>query len=152
MLIAKLIFTLKRGTMNQNKFGDIIRNARKEKKLTLDEVGKAVGWSAVYVHDVEKGNRPATQDVAVIVKLSETLGLDVVELMGCSISERNKVVLDLGIDAPQYAPWRKAATRFLAKLALTLGYMDKDEFGYIEEEVLNELLITSDDYESNSSD
>lgn len=135
--------------MDQAKFGDIIRNARKEKKLTLDEVGKAVGWSAVYVHDVEKGNRPATQDVAVIVKLSETLGLDAVELMECSISERNKVVLDLGIDAPQYAPWHKAATRFLAKLALTLGYMAKDEFGYIEEEVLNELL---NDCESNSSD
>jgi hypothetical protein len=30
--------------------------------------------------------------------------------------------------------------------------MAKDEFGFIEEEVLNELLITSDDYESNSSD
>lgn len=138
--------------MDQNKFGDIIRNARKEKKLTLDEVGKAVGWSAVYVHDVEKGNRPATQDVAVVVKLSETLGLDVIELMECSISERNKVVLDLGVDAPPYALWRKAATRFLAKLALTFGYMAKDEFGFIEEEVLNELLITGDDYESNSSD
>lgn len=122
------------------RFGEIIRNARKEKKLTLDDVGKAVGWSGVYLFDVEKGNRPATQDIAVITKLSEILDLDLIQLTLSSVVERKKVVLSIDCDQSEYIPWATAAGMFLAKLALAFDRMCVDEFEFIEENVLDKIL------------
>lgn len=75
--------------MNSDKFGEFIRNKRKEKGLTQQQLGDIVGVSMKAVSKWECGN--AMPDVGTIKKLSETLGVSTDELLEgkCNNKENN---------------------------------------------------------------
>lgn len=58
-----------------------LRNIRKEKKLTLKEVGTALGVSESYYCAIENGERQKRMDVAFAIGLAEVLGMSVAELI-----------------------------------------------------------------------
>lgn len=55
-------------------FADAIRTARQERRLRLHEVAAAIGKSAQYVNDIEKGRRN-TPPVGLIRPLATALGI-----------------------------------------------------------------------------
>lgn len=56
-------------------FGDVVRKLRIAKGKRLVNVAKAMGWSAVYLSDIERGKRnpPSVKDIR---KLAEILEVD----------------------------------------------------------------------------
>lgn len=42
--------------------GDLVREERKRRGLTLQQLADAAGFSAAYISDIEKGNRRPTTD------------------------------------------------------------------------------------------
>jgi transcriptional regulator with XRE-family HTH domain len=77
-----------------SKFGKILRRIRQEKGLYLKDVADHMGWSVVYVSDIERGNRnpPAKKD---LIKLSRYLGMDPEGLLNRADSERGFIEFDL---------------------------------------------------------
>lgn len=57
------------------KFGDILREARKDKRLTMRELANRVGTSTEYIHELEKGK--ANPSMGMLTKLTKELGLSV---------------------------------------------------------------------------
>ena len=49
--------------MSYNSFGEIVRDYRLKNKFTLRELGKALGISVAYLHDLETGARPVAESV-----------------------------------------------------------------------------------------
>jgi len=63
--------------MNEPPFGDLLNQWRVAKGLTLREVGEAVGVSAIYICDIEHGNRlPSTETAMRLCALFEMQPLD----------------------------------------------------------------------------
>lgn len=58
-----------------------LRNIRKGKKLTLKEVGAALGVSESYYCAIENGERQKRMDVAFALGLSDVLGIPVAEII-----------------------------------------------------------------------
>ena len=58
-----------------------LRNARKEKKLTLKEVGAALGITESYYCAIENGERQKRMDLMVASGLAEILGMNVAEII-----------------------------------------------------------------------
>lgn len=54
--------------------GDMVRQERRQRGLTLAELGRAVGLSMSYISDIERGNRAPTTDT---VLSALAAGLDV---------------------------------------------------------------------------
>lgn len=58
-----------------------LKNARKEKNLTLREVGAALGITESYYCSIENGERQKRLDLMVASGLSEILGIPVAEII-----------------------------------------------------------------------
>ena len=56
-------------------FGQYIKTARKERKLTQTDVAEALGVSRVYVSYIERGQREV--DLADALRICEVLGVDI---------------------------------------------------------------------------
>jgi len=61
--------------MMKENFGEVVRKLRIAKRKKLVDVAKAMGWSAVYLSDIERGKRnpPSVKDIR---KLAEILEVD----------------------------------------------------------------------------
>jgi transcriptional regulator with XRE-family HTH domain len=58
-----------------------LKSARKEKNLTLKEVGAALGITESYYCSIENGERQKRLDLMVASGLSEILGIPVAEIV-----------------------------------------------------------------------
>lgn len=58
-----------------------LKNIRKEKKLTMKEVGAALGVSESYYCAIENGERQKRMDVTFAIGLAKVLGIGVAELI-----------------------------------------------------------------------
>jgi transcriptional regulator with XRE-family HTH domain len=77
-----------------NRFGEVLRRLRRESGKTLGEVARLLGVSAVYVSDVERGNRkPFTRGR--ILEIADFLGKDPKELLKASDRERGVIEYDI---------------------------------------------------------
>jgi len=78
--------------MEDTKFGDRIRQIRKEKKKHLKDVAQALGVSIVYVSDVER-NRRTPPRIEVLEKWVEALGANEYfdELMTLATTSRKRI-------------------------------------------------------------
>lgn len=76
------------------KFGKALRKIREKKELYLKNVADVMGWSVVYLSDIERGNRnpPAKND---IIKLSKFLGIDIDYLLNLADKDKGFVEVNL---------------------------------------------------------
>ncbi len=75
------------------KFGDYIRDLRRQSRKTLQEIANALGVSAVYVSEVERGKRPpfVTEKIK---QLAPLLGVDPSKLILRAWLEKRTIDLD----------------------------------------------------------
>ena len=57
-----------------NNFGQVMKNARKAKRVTLRTLGEYVGKSVGYLSDIENGRKRAPQ-LDLVLKIEECLGI-----------------------------------------------------------------------------
>jgi transcriptional regulator with XRE-family HTH domain len=78
-------------------FGELLQQRRVAARISLRDLGRYVGLSAVYISDIEGGSRrpPAS---SIIVKMAERLGVDPEPLLQASVAQRNTVELPLPKD------------------------------------------------------
>jgi transcriptional regulator with XRE-family HTH domain len=93
-------------------FGEQLLDARVAARLSLRDLGQAVGLSAIYISDLERGNRRAPSAV-LIERLATHLHIDPLPLLRAALEEREAVEL----------PLRSAAQRELG-LALAREWED----------------------------
>ena len=77
-----------------SKFGKALRRIRQEKGLYLKHVADHMGWSVVYVSDIERGNRnpPGQKEIK---KLSRYLDVNPEELLDLADSQKGFIELNL---------------------------------------------------------
>lgn len=76
------------------KFGEELRKFRLSAKITLKELSGHLGWSIVYLSDIELGNRnPPSKDK--IFSIAKFIGCDFDHLFNLSNIEKGKIVLTL---------------------------------------------------------
>jgi transcriptional regulator with XRE-family HTH domain len=63
------------------KFGQRLRQMRKEKELTLRELAQAAGIDFTYLSKIENGRIPYTPAADTIRQLASALGVDSIELL-----------------------------------------------------------------------
>jgi transcriptional regulator with XRE-family HTH domain len=75
-------------------FGTEVRNARTRKEISLREVAKKLGFTPVYISDIERGNRnpPGPNTVR---EWAEIVGLDADSLIRLAAMERPSVELPI---------------------------------------------------------
>lgn len=75
-------------------FGKALRKFREKKGLYLKNVSDMMGWSVVYLSDIERGNRkpPAKQD---IMKLAQFLDVDFSKLLNLADKDKGYIEFDL---------------------------------------------------------
>jgi transcriptional regulator with XRE-family HTH domain len=75
------------------KFGDYIRDLRRQAGKTLQEIADALGVSAVYISEVERGKRPpfVTEKIKLLAPI---LGVDSSKLILRAWVERRTIDLD----------------------------------------------------------
>jgi transcriptional regulator with XRE-family HTH domain len=75
------------------KFGEKLRALREAAKVTLRQLGKEVGCSAVYLSDVELGHRaPPSQEK--IIRIAEIINVDPNLLLRLAAQEKGRIELD----------------------------------------------------------
>jgi transcriptional regulator with XRE-family HTH domain len=80
-------------------FGQVLRQLRRKAGKTLGDMARLLGVSAVYVSDVERGNRkPFTRDR--ILKIADHLGADPNELLRAADRERGVIEYDISKASP----------------------------------------------------
>lgn len=76
------------------KFGKRVRQLREEREMHLSDLARAMGWSSVYMSDIELGHRnPPSQEK--ILKIAEALDADPVQLIDLAATTKKKVEFDL---------------------------------------------------------
>ncbi len=121
---------------NVKEIGRIIADKRREKGLTLDEVGTRVGVTKSTIQRYEAG-LIATPKQAVLESIARTLSIDPVVLTG------KKPPMPSNSE-PFYPNEQKIAVPILGKVAAGMGaYADSNILGYIMEEK-NKLSASSD--------
>lgn len=82
---------------NPNSFGDLLRGLRERAGKTLKDLAEPMGWSIVYLSDIERGKRnpPNTGD---ILKIALNLEVQATELLDSANRQRNRVELNFGGD------------------------------------------------------
>lgn len=81
--------------MAQNQtFGSFIRKLRQNNEQTLKEVADHMGWSVVYLSDIERDRRnpPQVKDLA---RLSDYLNSDLALVQNMADRQRQRVELDI---------------------------------------------------------
>jgi transcriptional regulator with XRE-family HTH domain len=74
-------------------FGDLIRSSRRRLNKSLQDVAGAIGVSAVYVSEVERGKRPPFTTER-LTALAQVLELDFDELKAAAWAEKKVIELD----------------------------------------------------------
>ncbi len=107
--------------MKERKLGDLVHEARLEKKLSLRKAANAMEFSAMYLSQIEAGkNKPSDK---ILRRLSEFYDLDFVDLIRAS----NESAVD--IDEEEYELRNRAARRLYS--------MSSEEF----DEIVSKILI-----------
>jgi len=81
-----------------NKFGALMKRARKEKRLTLAQLGEIIGYSAPYLSQIESGSKDSltlAQDL--IKKIANALDIsftDMLRMAGYSEAAQNMAVAE----------------------------------------------------------
>lgn len=70
------------------RFGKLICEGRKTKRITLRMLGQLVGVSPSYLSEIEHGIKHPPKDEGIIEKLSAILGIDAVSLHKASTADR----------------------------------------------------------------
>lgn len=76
------------------KFGAFLRKEREKSNLTLKDITDKMGWSVVYLSDIERGKRNPPSDNN-LFKISKILGIRFWELLDLANRERGRVELSL---------------------------------------------------------
>lgn len=81
------------------RFGRYLRELREGTGMRIKELADKMGWTAVYVSDIELGRRnpPSSQKIRQIASL---LNVDPTKLLDLADKEKKKVVLDLDEESP----------------------------------------------------
>ena len=97
------------------KFGRRVRQLREEREMHLSDLAKAMGWSSVYMSDIELGHRnpPSLEK---ILKIAETLKTDSAELIDLAAKTKKKVEIDLEGVQPHRAEMASMLARSLSGL------------------------------------
>ncbi len=75
------------------KFGEKLRTLRELAKVTLRQLSKEIGCSAVYLSDVELGHRaPPSQDK--IVKIANVIETDPSQLLRMAAKEKGRIEMN----------------------------------------------------------
>src|SRR5262249_31327640 len=77
------------------RFGEMLRDARRKADKTLGQVARAIGVSIVYLSDVERGNRSPLSEEKIIRAAIFMDMTDPSELLRAAIRERGIVQYDL---------------------------------------------------------
>ena len=82
---------------NPNSFGDLLRSLRAHAGKTLKGFADHMGWSIVYLSDIERGKRnpPSIEDIR---KMAVFLGSQATDLLDAANRQRNRVELNIGSD------------------------------------------------------
>jgi transcriptional regulator with XRE-family HTH domain len=91
----------------------MLQRHRAEAEVSLRELGRAVGLSAVFISDLERGAR-RPPPAPVIVKIAERLGVDPEPLLEASLRERDRV--ELTVDHDEASENRTTAALTLARV------------------------------------
>lgn len=76
------------------KFGELLRTLREERGILLKELAKNMGWSVVYLSDIERGRRnPPARDY--VEKMANFLKVKVANLLDAADRDRGFVELNL---------------------------------------------------------
>jgi transcriptional regulator with XRE-family HTH domain len=83
--------------LHQNIFGSLLRNLREQAGKSLKDLAGHMGWSVVYLSDVERGRRnpPSVENIK---KLAEALGIQSTGLLDTANKQRNRVELSIEPD------------------------------------------------------
>ncbi|MEI9968611.1 MAG: helix-turn-helix transcriptional regulator [Terracidiphilus sp.] len=79
--------------MKRESFGELIRTSRRRLNKSLQDVANAIGVSAVYVSEVERGKRPPFTAER-LPALSRVLELDLAELKAAAWATRRMIDWD----------------------------------------------------------
>lgn len=86
-------------TTRAGTFGGVLREVRETAKKTLKAVAEGMGWSVVYVSDIERGKRNPPSE-SKIRELAEILGTNACRLIDLANKERKRVELDIENRSP----------------------------------------------------
>lgn len=105
-------------------FGRLLQQTRVAARVSLRDLGRAVGLSAVYLSDIEgESRRPPTPDM--VRKIARHLGVDPVPLLRAALAERDAIELPLsGSEKPK-------RTEAALALARTWEELDDEDFAEI---------------------
>lgn len=80
-----------------NEFGQTLRNLREKAGFNLKKLADALGWSVVYLSDIERGRRnpPTTTKIADMVKIMNLDLDDYFELIDTACIQKDRVELEL---------------------------------------------------------
>jgi len=80
--------------MGKRTFGQILRASRVEAQKTLKGVADCLGWSVVYLSDIERGRRnpPAAEDIK---KIADCIGCPASQLLDQADLDRERVEIPL---------------------------------------------------------
>jgi len=82
-----------------DRFGDQLRDLRRQKDKTLGDVARVLGVSVVYLSDVERGNRkPFGRDR--VVQIAEYLEVAPDQLLRAADQERGRIEYDITNASP----------------------------------------------------
>jgi transcriptional regulator with XRE-family HTH domain len=81
------------------RFGDVLRKARRDAEKTLGDVAKLLEVSVVYVSDVERGNRRPFSNER-IVKVAKFLNTDAAPIIAAAAVERGVIEYDINKAKP----------------------------------------------------
>lgn len=118
------------------RFGRYLRELRERAGMRMKELADKMGWTSVYVSDIERGRRNPPSP-AKIVKIGEILGVDSKQLLDLANKERRRVVLDLDEESP-------ARMDFALMLARSWDGMTDDEAEELKD-ILNRRLKKQDE-------
>ena len=72
----------------KTRFGDLVGGARRARRITLKELGTAIGLGASVISEMEHGHRLPPADPTTVDKFAKFLGLDSLELQDHARIER----------------------------------------------------------------
>lgn len=80
--------------MENESYGELLRELRKQKRKTLSDIAQPLGVTVAYVSDVELGRRnPLSREQTLVV--AELLEVDPMQLLRAAVSTRQRLEVDL---------------------------------------------------------
>lgn len=109
----------------KKRFGERLRELREESRKRLKDLAEVMGWSTVYVSDIELGRRnpPAPEHIR---KMGNFFGVSPKELLDLADREMQRVELDLNEENP-------SRTEMALMLARSWDGLSEEEVSQIKE-------------------